>query len=762
LEHLETRLAPTVNVVNVNSTADATNFDATTVTIAQVTAPGATVSLLDAINAANNDAVSNPGNTTTINLAKNATYSLKLWDNGWYGLNGLPPIASNITIHGNGSSIVRNENDQLPPFRLFYVSGGMELPVGSLSMDNVTLSGGLAKGGDSDQGGGGMGAGGAIFNQGSLVLTDVTLMNNMAEGGNSGYYSPNDEQVPVNGGGGMGENAIGLGWDVVPLDVGRGGGFRDFGLDGPSDTSFGGNGGNGGRASSNLSGGGGGGGGFLTGANGTNAANDTAGSGGGQGGVGGASGFLASANGQDGGDGGAGSSMSASGGNDGGSGGAFGEGGAGGGGSGVGGGGAGGGGGVGGGGGGVSANVNADGGGGGFGGGGGGGGNWGIGNSGGAGGFGGGGGAGSLHIGGPNGPLNGPGAFGGFGGGQAFHVAGYNPYGGGGAGMGGAIFNMGADSAHPGSGQVTLINCSLTLNRAQGGSAKGGGAGSGYGGALFNLDGRVTLTNDTLAYNGAFAGSNSFGTQADADGGAVYSLAYGNDIDTGAPVTATLVLNNSILAVSGIQSATVTGIGIGNDLVSQAIEGAGTNAVSITGTNNLVMHHNGSLAAGVITSTADPVLGPLQNNGGLTQTMLPAAGSPVLGAGNSSLSPATDQRGQQRPTSGPTDLGSVQVSTVPSQGGGGSNGGGGTGGNIRSPAPPNAGIVGLVMEEIELTIDLLISEIKALQGTSDASLDATIAQLQDAIQSDVSFSTPLGQSAVSLAQSLVFNALGHS
>jgi hypothetical protein len=44
---------------------------------------------------------------------------------------------------------------------------------------------------------------------------------------------------------------------------------------------------------------------------------------------------------------------------------------------------------------------------------------------------------------------------------------------------------------------------------------------------------------------------------------------------------------------------------------------------------------------------ADPLLGVLQDNGGPTTTMLPAAGSPAIGAGTGC--PATDQRGQPRP-----------------------------------------------------------------------------------------------------------------
>ncbi len=45
---------------------------------------------------------------------------------------------------------------------------------------------------------------------------------------------------------------------------------------------------------------------------------------------------------------------------------------------------------------------------------------------------------------------------------------------------------------------------------------------------------------------------------------------------------------------------------------------------------------------------ADPMLGTLGDNGGPVQTMLPAAGSPAVGAENGC--PATDARGITRPT----------------------------------------------------------------------------------------------------------------
>jgi hypothetical protein len=230
---------------------------------------------------------------------------------------------------------------------------------------------------------------------------------------------------------------------------------------------------------------------------------------------------------------------------------------------------------------------------------------------------------------------------------------------------------MGADSADAGSGQATLINCTITNNTAQGGNGgpgqPGGGSGdggSGYGGAVFNLDGQVNLTNDTLDANNVvggqggpsvFLGGSTFGNSGftgPSDGGEVYNLAFGNDIRSGSPVTASLILYNSILADSNG----------GTDLVNNTINGQGSNTASVTGLNNLVMVSVGDITSGVVTVTDDPQLGPLQDNGGPTFTMLPGPNSPVLGAGNPDLAPATDQRGVPRPPGGPTDLGSVQVS----------------------------------------------------------------------------------------------------
>src|SRR5262249_55049644 len=87
-----------------------------------------------------------PANTDYVLTAPD-TSNLYPEDNNWYGPNGLPAIDNDITIEGNGATIERDPN--APPFRLFYVSGGLagELtPPGSLTLKNLTLEGGKAEG----------------------------------------------------------------------------------------------------------------------------------------------------------------------------------------------------------------------------------------------------------------------------------------------------------------------------------------------------------------------------------------------------------------------------------------------------------------------------------------------------------------------------------------------------------------------------------------------------------------------------------------
>jgi len=62
----------------------------------------------------------------------------------------------------------------------------------------------------------------------------------------------------------------------------------------------------------------------------------------------------------------------------------------------------------------------------------------------------------------------------------------------------------------------------------------------------------------------------------------------------------------------------------------------------------------------------DPNLGPLQNNGGPTQTHALLPGSPAINAGNNALAPTPiDQRGQPRISDLIVDMGAYELQVVP-------------------------------------------------------------------------------------------------
>lgn len=214
---------------------------------------------------------------------------------------------------------------------------------------------------------------------------------------------------------------------------------------------------------------------------------------------------------------------------------------------------------------------------------------------------------------------------------------------------GGAVHNAAGST-------LTLNECSMRINQAQGG-----------GGAIYNA-GSLSLNNSTLTNNSA-AGTSR--------GGAVYNLGTmsvtnctldGNSsTDGGGAVYAApgsiLLLNNT--TITG--NASTGGVGGG------ALKAADGSSVSMSNTifanntasgpdddcegtitslgSNLVEDSDGcnGLGAGDTTSV-DPMLGPLENNGGRTLTRAPQPASPLLDTGGTGgICEARDQRGLVRP-----------------------------------------------------------------------------------------------------------------
>ncbi len=189
-------------------------------------------------------------------------------------------------------------------------------------------------------------------------------------------------------------------------------------------------------------------------------------------------------------------------------------------------------------------------------------------------------------------------------------------------GNGGGICNSGA---------VTVTNSTISANTA---SRSGGGIENGATGSL------VSLYNVTIAANVADADSNGTGR-----GGGVHNISG-----------AIFHFRNTILA-DNVQG--MTGDDCAGTLDSQdynlVLNGGGTCTI-----NGLTGH---------LITGKDPLLGPLQNNGGLTDTHALLVGSPAIDAGNpagciapSGIVLTTDQRGYPRPypPGGRCDMGAFE------------------------------------------------------------------------------------------------------
>ena len=127
----------------------------------------------------------------------------------------------------------------------------------------------------------------------------------------------------------------------------------------------------------------------------------------------------------------------------------------------------------------------------------------------------------------------------------------------------------------------------------------------------------------------------------------------------------TITLNNASTGIgSGIAGGT-GGVTLTNTIVAQN-PGQGTEqnlAGSILSDDfNLIGDADNGVLTGATVNTifgADALLLPLANNGGSTETHLPAAGSPAIGFGSTDLT--IDQRGEDRPQGSQDDIGAVEV-----------------------------------------------------------------------------------------------------
>jgi hypothetical protein len=221
---------------------------------------------------------------------------------------------------------------------------------------------------------------------------------------------------------------------------------------------------------------------------------------------------------------------------------------------------------------------------------------------------------------------------------------------------GGAVYNFGA-------GSLALSYSTLSYNSAN------------FGGAIADNGGTVTVDSSTVAYNTALSG----GGIANPYGGTVVvrdSTLAGNTATSAAgggianDSGAVLTVSNSTIA--GNAAASGGGIANGGTLTTFDTILAGNLApagADLSGNLGSLGHNlignttGGSGFDATDLLNVDPRLGPLQYNGGPTQTMALLPGSPALDAGDNTGVPAFDQRGPgfARIVNGVIDVGAFEA-----------------------------------------------------------------------------------------------------
>jgi predicted outer membrane repeat protein len=182
-------------------------------------------------------------------------------------------------------------------------------------------------------------------------------------------------------------------------------------------------------------------------------------------------------------------------------------------------------------------------------------------------------------------------------------------------GVGGGLAN--------GRGTLTLTDCTVSGNF--GGSA-------GLAGGIFIQAGTLTLTDCSVSGNSANGGGG-----IDAQGGTT-------------TLTDCTVSGNSYVDILGV-------VHTRNSIISTLSGNLGSLGHNLIGNTN-----GGSGFDPTDLLNVNPLLGPLQNNGGPTQTMALLAGSPALNAGDPTQLGLADQRGVIR--SGGVNIGAYQASAI--------------------------------------------------------------------------------------------------
>jgi predicted outer membrane repeat protein len=196
-----------------------------------------------------------------------------------------------------------------------------------------------------------------------------------------------------------------------------------------------------------------------------------------------------------------------------------------------------------------------------------------------------------------------------------------------------------------------------------------------FGGGIYN-GGTLTVTNSTFSGNSApdLAGggienegmltvtNSTFSGNSAPEGGGI-----DNEPGTTATVTNSTFSGNSATYFGGGVYSLLGALTLANTIIAGNSAPQGPDVAGHVTSSGYNLIGNSSDAEGFVATDllgVNPLLGPLQNNGGPTETMALLPGSPAIDAGFAALVPSginTDQRGAPRGVYGGVDIGAFEV-----------------------------------------------------------------------------------------------------
>lgn len=220
-------------------------------------------------------------------------------------------------------------------------------------------------------------------------------------------------------------------------------------------------------------------------------------------------------------------------------------------------------------------------------------------------------------------------------------------------------------------GGVAADTVAVVASTISGNTAAAAGSNTTYGGGIYAKN--VTAKYSTIAGNSATSRAGIAAASSLRLGNSTISGNTARDLDGGAKLTAgtayvansTIVFNSAGTGGAGGLSAaavstnsSIIALNTSAGAASDILAGAG----GIAGANNLVIGANTALPDDTI--GADPRLGPLQDNGGLSPTHALLADSPALDRGSAAPEVTCDQRFELRVTNGKADIGAFELDRI--------------------------------------------------------------------------------------------------